>query len=51
MKQTYSVRDLAYFNQFTSGYSPYLEKDLDAMLEPIDSVINQYEQVQVCEIG
>ena len=51
MKQTYSDRDLAYFNQFTSGYSPYLEKDLDAMLEPIDSVINQYEQAQVCEIG
>jgi SAM-dependent methyltransferase len=50
-RRSYSERDLAYFNRFTSGYSPYLEKDLDAILEPIDSVIHKLERVHVCEIG
>jgi SAM-dependent methyltransferase len=50
-KKSYSEKDLAYFNRFVSGYSPYLEKDLDTMLEPIDSIINQFERVRICEIG
>jgi SAM-dependent methyltransferase len=50
-EKSYSERDLAYFNRFTSGYSPYLEKDLDAMLEPIDAVIGQFERAHICEVG
>jgi SAM-dependent methyltransferase len=50
-EKSYSEKDLAYFNRFTSGYSPYLEKDLDAMLEPIDSVIGQFGRAHICEVG
>jgi len=50
-KKSYSEKDVAYFNRFTSGYSPYVEKDLDTMLEPIDSLIGQFEKLRVCEIG
>ena len=50
-KQSYSEKDLAYYNQFTSGYSPYLQKDLDAILEPIDVVIGQLERAHICEVG
>jgi SAM-dependent methyltransferase len=49
--KTYSDRDVSYFNRFTSGYSPYLEKDLDVMLGPIDSVMHRLENVRICEIG
>jgi len=50
-EKSYSEKDLAYFNRFTSGYSPYVEKDLDTMLEPIDSVIGQFKTVHICEVG
>jgi SAM-dependent methyltransferase len=50
-KKSYSEKDVAYFNRFTSGYSPYVEKDLDTMLEPIDSLIGQFKKLRVCEIG
>jgi SAM-dependent methyltransferase len=50
-EKSYSEKDLAYFNRFTSGYSPYLEKDLDAMLQPIDSVIGQFGRANICEVG
>ncbi|MGZ3598194.1 MAG: class I SAM-dependent methyltransferase [Syntrophales bacterium] len=50
-EKSYSEKDLAYFNRFTSGYSPYLKKDLDAMLEPIDSVIRQSKTAHICEVG
>ncbi len=50
-EKSYSEKDLAYFNRFTSGYSPYLAKDLDAMLQPIDSVIGQFGEVRICEVG
>jgi SAM-dependent methyltransferase len=50
-EKSYSEKDLAYFNRFISGYSPYLEKDLDAMLEPIDSVIGQFGRAHICEVG
>jgi SAM-dependent methyltransferase len=50
-EKAYSEKDLAYFNRFTSGYSPYLEKDLDAMLQPIDSVIGQFGRAYICEVG
>jgi SAM-dependent methyltransferase len=50
-EKSYSEKDIAYFNRFTSGYSPYLEKDLDAMLQPIDSVIGQCGRAQICEVG
>jgi SAM-dependent methyltransferase len=49
--KTYSDRDTTYFNRFTSGYSPYLEKDLDVMLGPFDSIIGQYGPMRICEIG
>lgn len=50
-KKSYSEKDLAYFNRFTSGYSPYAEKDLDTILEPIDSLIGHLKRFRVCEIG
>ncbi len=54
-KKAYSEKDLAYFNRFTSGYSPYLEKDLDAILQPIDSAIGrlvgQFGRAYICEVG
>jgi SAM-dependent methyltransferase len=50
-EKTYSDRDTAYFNRFTSGYSPYLEKDLDVMLGPLDAAIGQSGGGRVCEIG
>jgi len=49
--KTYSDRDTAYFNRFISGYSPYLEKDLDAMLRPFDSIIGYSKEIRICEIG
>jgi SAM-dependent methyltransferase len=50
-EKSYSEKDLAYFNGFTSGDSPYLEKDLDTMLQPIDSVIGQFGGDHICEVG
>jgi SAM-dependent methyltransferase len=50
-EKTYSEKDLHYFGQFTSGYTPYRKSDLDAMLEPMDFVFNQFEKPRICEIG
>jgi SAM-dependent methyltransferase len=50
-EKTFSEKDLRYFNQFTSGYTPYRRSDLDAMLEPMDYVFNQFEKLRICEIG
>lgn len=50
-EKTFSEKDLHYFDQFTSGYSPYRKTDLDAMLEPMDFVFSQFEKPRICEIG
>ena len=50
-EKTYSEKDLHYFDQFTSGYTPYRKRDLDAMLAPIDFVFDQFEKPRICEIG
>ena len=49
--KSYSEKDVAYFNKFTSGYSPYLPKDLEVMLEPVDAALAGLSRSHICEVG
>ncbi|HAJ27466.1 MAG TPA: hypothetical protein DCG53_09535 [Syntrophus sp. (in: bacteria)] len=50
-KKTYSETDLRYFDQFTSGYTPYRDCDLDTMLAALDYAFQHFEKPRICEIG
>ncbi|TRZ74788.1 MAG: class I SAM-dependent methyltransferase [Deltaproteobacteria bacterium] len=50
-KKTYSETDLRYFDQFTSGYTPYRDSDLDTMLRTLDHAFEHFKKPRICEIG
>lgn len=47
----YSQKDKKYFNQYTHGYSPYTESDMNTLLRPLESIIDNLSRVRICEIG
>ena len=49
--ESYSKKDVDYFNQFADGYMPYTPDDLANMLEPLEKVISPLRMAKVCEIG
>lgn len=50
---TYSLEDQTYFNKFGGGYSPYSERDLDAMMEPFADIMTDHtgKSIRICEVG
>jgi SAM-dependent methyltransferase len=49
--ESYSKKDVAYFNQFSDGYMPYTSDDLDRMLGSLENIIRQLPGAKVCEVG
>ncbi len=47
----YSQKDEKYFNQYTDGYSPYTDKDMDTLLKPLIPIIDNLSRARICEIG
>ncbi len=50
---TYSIEDKSYFNQFTNGYSPYSDRDLETMMALFADLMKQHREdgTRICEIG
>jgi ubiquinone/menaquinone biosynthesis C-methylase UbiE len=43
--------DIDYFSQFTEGYAPYTEADLDLMVGSLVDIVRKVTAPRICEVG